>query len=62
MAIAAQTEAVQQELLRQLNIVAKAMYQLKTQPKSMASSGPAFDTLMTPALAAIKAAGYTLPA
>ena len=62
MAIAAQTEAVQQELLRQLNIVAKAMYQLKTQPQSMASSGPAFDTLMAPALAAIKAAGYTLPA
>lgn len=62
MAIAAQTEAVQQELLRQLNIVAKAMYQLKTQPQAVASSGPAFDTLMTPALAAIKAAGYTLPA
>ena len=62
MAIAAQTEAVQQELLRQLNIVAKVMYQLKTQPQSVASSGPAFDALMVPALAAIKAAGYTLPA
>ena len=62
MAIAAQTEVVQQELLRQLNIVAKALYAIKTQPRAIASTGPDFDALMTPALAAIKAAGYTLPA
>lgn len=59
MAIASQTEAVQQELLRQLNIVAKAIYTLKTQPRSVADSGAEFDALMVPALAAIKAAGYS---
>lgn len=62
MAIAAQTNAKQWDLLRHLNITGKDLYDLLTRPTDLTLTGPAFDTKMTALLAALKAAGYTTPA
>lgn len=58
MAIAAQTSAVQQELLRQLNITAKELYSLTTRPTNLTQTGPAFDTKIAALKTALTAAGY----
>lgn len=59
MAIAKATSAQQQELLRQLNILGKALYAILTQPQNVAQTGAAFDTeiaALEAAVAAVKAA------
>lgn len=59
MAIAKATSAQQQELLRQLNILGKALYAILTQPQNVAQTGAAFDTKIAEleaAVAAVKAA------
>lgn len=59
MAIAKATSAQQQELLRQLNILGKALYAILTQPQNVAQTGTAFDTkiaALEAAVAAVKAA------
>ncbi len=59
MAIAKATQAQQQELLRQLNILAKDIYEITTQFKDVAQTGPAFDAkipALEAAIAAVKAA------
>lgn len=59
MAIAKATQAQQQELLRQLNILGKDLYAILTQPQDVAQTGTAFDakiaTLET-AITAVKTA------
>lgn len=59
MAIAKAASAQQQELLRQLNILGKALYAILTQPQNVAQTGAAFDTkiaALEAAVAAVKAA------
>lgn len=59
MAIAKATQAQQQELLRQLNILAKDVYEITTQFKDVTQTGPAFDAkipALEAAIAAVKAA------
>lgn len=58
MAIASQPAAAKQELLRQLNITAKELYVLLTQPKDITQAGPAFDTKVAALKTALTAAGY----
>lgn len=58
MAIATQTSAVKQELLRQLNITAKELYVILTQPRDITQTGPAFDTKIAALKTALTAAGY----
>jgi hypothetical protein len=58
MAIATQTSAVKQELLRQLNITAKDLYVILTQPRDIAQTGPAFDAKIATLKTALTAAGY----
>lgn len=59
MAIASQTQAVQLELLRQLNITAKELYSLTTRPTDLSLTGPAFDTKVASLMTALTAAGYS---
>lgn len=47
MAIAKATSAQQQELLRQLNILGKALYAILTQPQNVDQTGADFDTKLT---------------
>jgi len=59
MAVAKATQAQRQELLRQLNILAKDIYAITTQPLDIAQTGPAFDAkipALEAAVAAVKAA------
>lgn len=59
MALANATQAEQQELLRQLNILAKDLYEITTQFKDVAQVGPEFDAkipALEAAIAAVKAA------
>lgn len=59
MAIAAATAAQQIELQRQLNILAKDIYQILTQPADVVGTGPVFDAkipALEAAIAAVKAA------
>lgn len=59
MAIAKETSAQQQELLRQLNILGKDLYAILTQPQNVGQTGAAFDTKLTAledAVNAVKAA------
>lgn len=55
MAIAAATQAQRQELLRQLNILAKDLYAITTQPLDIAQTGPAFDAKIPALTAAVTA-------
>lgn len=55
MAIASATAAERQELLRQLNILAKDLYAITTQPLDIAQTGPAFDLKLPALTAAIEA-------
>jgi len=59
MAVAKATQAQRQELLRQLNILAKDIYAITTQPQDVAQTGAAFYTkiaALEAAVAAVKAA------
>lgn len=59
MAIAAATLAQKTELQRQLNILAKDIYQILTQPLDAVSVGPTFDAkipALEAAIAAVKGA------
>lgn len=59
MAVAKATQAQRQELLRQLNILAKGIYAITTQPLDITQTGPAFDAkipALEAAVAAVKAA------
>lgn len=59
MAIAKATPAQRQELLRQLNILAKDIYVITTQPQDVQQTGAAFDSkipALEAAVAAVKAA------
>ena len=55
MAIASATQAQQLELLRQLNIAAKDLYAITTQPLDISQTGPAFDTVLVALATAITA-------
>lgn len=55
MALAAATSAQQQELLRQLNILAKELYTHLTQPHGLDQVGPVFDAKLPALEAAIDA-------
>lgn len=55
MAIAKATSAQQQELLRQLNILGKDLYDILAQPQSVDQTGAAFDTKIADLEAAVDA-------
>lgn len=55
MAISKATQAQQQELLRQLNILGKGLYAILTQPQDVAQTGAAFDTKIAALEAAVDA-------
>ena len=55
MAVASATQAQQQEPLRQLNIAAKALYVITTQPLDITQTGPSFDEVLVDVAAAITA-------
>lgn len=55
MAIAKATEAQRIELQRQLNIHAKEVYQMLTQPLDITQTGPAYDAKIAALQAAITA-------
>lgn len=55
MAVAKATSAQRQELLRQLNILAKDLYVIETQPQDVLYTGADFDTSITALETAITA-------
>lgn len=55
MAIAKATQAQQQELLRQLNILGKDLYAILTQPQDVTQTGTAFDAKIAALEAAVDA-------